>query len=123
MQLDAVVIPIRNLIEAAASRTIVQLQALHEEADWIARLSTAWEHWGSTPGGTVFSLNLTDQARLLAVGFHRLLERLVEADIRTVLLAFPRLATDPDYLFRKLSPVLRPTLTVEQARDAHSATF
>jgi hypothetical protein len=121
--LDAVIIPIRDLLEAAASRTILQLRALHEDTDWMTRLSTTWEHWGATPGGTIFSLNPIDQARLLAVGFHRLLERLVQADVPTVLLAFPRLATDPDYLFRKLSPMLRLEVTVEQARVAHAATF
>jgi hypothetical protein len=123
IQLDAVIVPVRDLTEAAASRTILQLQALHQEADWMARLSTTWEHWSSAPGGIVFSLNPIDQARLLAVGFHRLLERLVQADVPTVLLAFPRLALDPDYLFGKLSPVLPIEVPIERAREAHAATF
>ncbi|HEY2528582.1 MAG TPA: hypothetical protein VGJ20_11655 [Xanthobacteraceae bacterium] len=123
IQLDAVIIPVRDLTAAAASRTILQLQALHQEVDWMAQMSTTWEHWGSTPGGIVFSLNPIDQARLLAVGFHRLLERLVQADVPTVLLAFPRLASEPDYLFGKLSPVLPIEVPIERAREAHAATF
>lgn len=123
IELDAIVIPVRDLVEAAASRTIVQLQAVHQEHDGMARLSTTWEHWASTPGGTIFSLHPLDQARLLAVGFHHLLERLVQADVPTVLLAFPRFATDPDYLFSKLSPVLPLHISTEKAREAHAATF
>jgi hypothetical protein len=123
IELDAVIVPIRDLTEAAASRSILQLQALHQEADWMVQMSTTWEHWGSAPGGIVFSLNPIDQARLLAVGFHRLLERLVQADVPTVLLAFPRLVSDPDYLFGKLSPVLPIEVPIERAREVHAATF
>jgi hypothetical protein len=121
--LDAVVIPMRDLVEATASRTIVQLQAVHQENDHVARFANTWEHWGSTPGGVVFSLHPLDQARLLAVGFHRLLERLVKADVPTILIAFPRFATDPDYLLGKLSPVLPVRVSSEKAREAHAATF
>lgn len=123
IELDAVIVPVRDLTKAAASRTILQLQALHQEADWMVQMLTTWEHWGSTHGGIVFSLNPIDQARLLAVGFHRLLERLVQADVPTVLLAFPRLVSDPDYLFRKLSPVLPIEVPIARAREAHAATF
>jgi hypothetical protein len=123
IQLDAVIVPVRDLTEAAASRTIVELQALHQQADWMAQMSATWEHWALTPGGIIFSLNPIDQARLLAVGFHRLLERLVQADVPTVLLAFPRLVSDPDYLFGKLCPVLPIKVPIERAREAHAATF
>lgn len=123
IKLDAVIVPLRGLIEATASRTILQLQAVHQETGWMAQMSTTWDDWGSTPGGTVFSLNPIDQARLLAVGLHRLLERLVQADVPTVLLAFPRLVTDPDYLFGKLSPVMPFEVTIERAREAHAETF
>jgi hypothetical protein len=123
IRLDAVIIPMRDLIEATASRTIVQLQAAHQENDHMARFANTWEHWASTPGGAIFSLHPMDQARLLAVGFHRLLERLVQADVPTILIAFPRFATDPDYLLGKLSPVLPVRVSSEKAREAHAATF
>ena len=42
----------------------------------------------------------------LAVGFHQLLERLSHTDVPIVFLAFPRFTNDPDYLFRKLRPIL-----------------
>lgn len=73
--------------------------------------------------GTVFSVNPIDQARLLATGFHRLLERLAPTEIPVILLAFPKFATDPDYLFRKLRPVLPADISLTRARAAHAATF
>ena len=55
----------------------------------------AWESWGTTAGGTVYSLNPLDQARILAVQFQRLVQQLVEAEVpTTVFLAFPRLVED-----------------------------
>jgi hypothetical protein len=123
IQLDAVIVPVRSLTEAAASRTIMQLQELHLEAGWMAQMSTTWEHWGSAPGGTIFSLNPIDQARLLAVGFYQLLERLVQAEVPIVFLAFPRLVSDADYLFGKLSPVLPINVPIKRAQEAHAATF
>ncbi len=50
---------------------------------------------------------------------HRLLHRLVQADIPVVLLDFPRLARDADYLFGKLRRFV--PATVAQAREAHAA--
>jgi hypothetical protein len=47
----------------------------------------------------------------------------VQADVPTVLLAFPRLVTDPEYLFGKLAPVLPIEVTIERARRAHAETF
>jgi len=123
IKLDAVIIPIRDLIEAAASRSIVQLQAMHQNAEWLTQTTTTWEHWGAAPGGTVFSLNPIDQARLLSLGFHQLLERIAHKDVPTVLLAFPMAATDPDYLFRKLRSVLPAGISVTLAREVHAATF
>jgi hypothetical protein len=123
VRLDAVIVPLRDLVEAASSRTILELQQLHQNVSWMTQLQATWEHWGSTPGGVVFSLNPVDQARLLAVGLHRLLERLVEAEVPVILLAFPKYAGDADYLFRTLRPLLPPEISAERAREAHAQTF
>ncbi len=112
----------RNLTEAAASRCILELQAQHERFPWMAELERTWEHVAHTPGGMVFSTSPVDQARLLAVGLHHLLERLVKADIPLVFLAFPRLIEDPAYLYRKLQPVLPETISLEAGLAAHRAT-
>lgn len=121
--LDAAIVPVRDLVQATASRTIRQLQDRYQAVPWMTQMTTTWEHWGMTPGGSVVSLHPIDQARLLAVGFHRLIERLVQADVPIVLLAFPRFATDADYLYRKLVHLLPADIPIEQTRAVHAATF
>jgi SAM-dependent methyltransferase len=119
IRLDTVILPVRDLSEAAMSRSVVELQALHRAMPWMTELDQSWEMWGKTAGGVTFSLNPLDQGRLLAVGFHRLVERLVKADIPILFLAFPRMVEDWQYLFQKLRPVLPPTIDEHTARDAH----
>ena len=123
MRLDAVVIPTRELVEASASRSIVELQTMHHSFGWLADVDSPWEHWGTTPGGIIYSVSPVDQARLLAVGFHHLIERVVRADVPLVLLSFARLMTEPDYLFAKLRSWLPSDITVVRAREVHAATF
>jgi hypothetical protein len=118
IQLDGVIIPVRDLAQAAASRAILELRARHASVDWMDDLKT-WETWGVTAGGTLYSLNPIDQARILAVGFHKVIQLLVRHDIKIALLDFPRLIQDPDYLYGKLAPLLPATLTREAAIAAH----
>lgn len=118
--LDTVIIPLRNLVEAASSRVVIDFQSLHDSCEWLSDVQRTWEDWGHVPGGIVYSLNPMDQARLLAVGFHHLLERLVAAEIPIIFLSFPRMARDPDYLFHALSRVLPSDTTVEKARELHA---
>ena len=119
--LDAVFIPVRDLVQAAASRVIVERCAIYENAPWMARLESVWESWAETPGGVVYSLNALDQARILAIGFQRLVQRLVEVDVPIILLAFPRLVQDSEYLFRKIREFLPAHVTRETAEAAHRA--
>jgi len=123
ISLDAVLIPIRPLVEAAASRSMVQLQAMHQDAGWMTEVATPWEHLAAAPGGAIFSVSPVDQARLLAVGFHWLLERIVQTDVPVVLLSFPRLVTDPDYLFERIRKVLPVEVPLARAREVHAETF
>ncbi len=121
LHLDAVIIPVRNLAEAAASRCVLELQNIHAGLPWMSDLAQTWEHFDHTPGGVVYSLNPLDEARLLAVGFHHLLNHLVAADIPVILLAFPRFIEDPDYLFRKVFAVLPATITADRAAAGKAA--
>jgi hypothetical protein len=123
MRLDAVLIPTRELVEAAASRSIVQLQGMSRTNEWLSEVASPWEHWATTPGGAIFSVSPIDQARLLAVGFHHLIERLVRADVPVVLLSFARLVSDSDYLFAKLRNFLPGEISLDRAREVHAATF
>jgi hypothetical protein len=119
-RLDAVIVPVRDLGEVASSRMLVEMDAMHRAAPWLAQHGATWDSWGWSPGGAVFSLDPVDQARLLAVGFHRLIERLVAADIPIIFLSFPRMALDAAYLVRKLGAVIPRDVTEQAALAAHA---
>lgn len=119
IRVDAVIVPMRDLVEAAASRVVLEQRSIHQHSPWMAGLDRSWTAHGHTPGGVVYSLEPLDQARILAMGFHHLLERLVRADIPVRLLSFPRLVEDPDYLYDQLRPWLPGDLGREQARTVH----
>lgn len=119
--LDAAVIPVRNLEDAAESRAIVELRDIAEQDDFMTKFEQPWAHRGRTPGGMVYSLHPLDQARILALGFHHLIERLTAAEIPVLFLSFPRLVQDAAYLHAKLSPLLPMPVTPEAARAAHAS--
>lgn len=116
--IDALVLPMRDIVEAATSRVTLELRSrlahpgLHEE-------HTRWETWGTTPGGMVYALNPIDQARILAMGFHQVVHAFVKKQIPIVFLDFPRLIDDSDYLYDQLKPVFGHAVTREQAMEAH----
>jgi hypothetical protein len=122
VRLRTAIVPVRDLRDAASSRMILERRAIHAKAAWMAERDMPWESWGYTSGGAIFSLNPVDQARLLAVGFHHLMEKLITSDVPVIMLAFPRLVEDADYLFRALRSVLPEGTTIAQARVAHART-
>jgi hypothetical protein len=117
--IDAVLIPIRDLEDAASSRVILELQNIYEKSNWMLSMDQTWDEWGVTPGGVVYSLDPVDQERLLAVKFVRLIQSLVRANVKLVLLDFPRIVEDPVYLFSKLSDLLPAGIDVQLAMEAH----
>lgn len=119
LQLDAVVIPMRDLVEAASSRVINEYAARYNDPSTPAEC-TRWERWGATPGGVVYSLNPIDQARILALGFHGALFALVKRGVPLVFLDFPRFIEDPDYLYQQLQPYLPPGCSPDKAGAAHA---
>ena len=119
MAADTVIVPVRDLAEAAVSRSIIERRAIHQQAPWMTQCDRPWEEWGHVPGGVTYSLNPIDQGRLLAVGFHHLVQRLVAADIPIIFLAFPRFIEDAAYLYDKLQPVLPWGLDHQRAQAAH----
>lgn len=118
--IDALVVPVRGLAEAATSRCILELRAAHQAAPWLAEFDGTIDSWAATPGGVVYSLEPIDQARLLAVGFHNLIHAALLRDVPIVLLAFPRLVEDAEYLYERLAPVLGAGVGREQALAAHA---
>ena len=120
-KIDAFIVPVRDLVETATSRVVLEQRAIHEHNPWMAeRLDRSWETYGHTPGGLIYSLNPLDQARLLAVQFHRLVLKVSEASIPLVFPVFPRIATDWEYLHECLARILPPHVTAEMARSAHA---
>ena len=99
--IDAVLIPVRDLRDAASSRVILELRNIFEQAKWMLSFDETWHEWGQTPGGIIYSLDAVDQERLLAVKFAHLVQALVKRDIRLIFLDFPRIVEDPEYLFHK----------------------
>jgi hypothetical protein len=115
---DAVIIPMRSIVEAATSRSVNELRARYGSAT-LPNDCKQWESWGTTAGGIVYSLNPIDQARLLALGFHELLHALVKRNIPIVLLDFPRFVDDPYYLYEALRSILEGKLDQASALRAH----
>src|SRR5271154_4363814 len=116
LKVDAFIVPVRDLVEAATSRVVLEQRAIHQHNPWMAdQLDRTWETYGHTPGGAVYSLNPLDQARLLAVQFHQLVLKASEAGIPLVFPVFPRIATDWDYLYKCLRPILPSEITEDLA--------
>jgi hypothetical protein len=120
IKFDAAIIPVRDLREAAISRVTVERRAIHRDAPWMASQSTSWKTWGWPAGGVAFSLDPLDQERILAVGFHNVVQRLVHADVPLLFLSFPRLVRDSRYVYDKLRPLFPPHVTEEFALQAHA---
>ena len=120
IQVDAVIIPMRALVEAATSRVVNELRARLGNEGLPSEL-TRWHTWGSTPGGVVYSLNPIDQARLLSMGFHRVIHACVKKRIPLLFMEFPRFITDGEYLYEQLRPILN-GVDLSTAMLAHAQT-
>ena len=102
VRLDGLIVPIRDLREAAASRIIIELQNMHRSTPVIDELLVGWRDWGLTPGGMTYSFEPIDQARILGQSLHLLLEKALEHEIPIYLIKFPKFARDPMYLYKSL---------------------
>lgn len=89
-------IPVRKLEHAVQSRISVQERSLH-----------LLESRKSVPGGLWDSPKAENQQQVLTEKFYRLVYNLTLLSIPTTFLEFPRFAQDPEYLFAKLTPILK----------------
>lgn len=87
--IDHAIVPVRDLDSAAQSRIRIG------GAD------------GSRPGGLWKTADPAAQKAVLGEMFHRLMHTLAAHDIPFTLLLFPRLVTEPDYVYDKLGFLLR----------------
>lgn len=120
ISVDGVIIPMRDIVEAATSRVVNELRARYAN-EALPDDPNLWESWGTTAGGVTYSLNPIDQARLLALGFHELLNALVKHNIPVVFLDFPRFITDADYLYKQLQPLIGDKVEHAKSLFAHRA--
>ena len=118
INIEFLILPIRDLLDASKSR-VLQERIKVMDSPWVD-LPVA-EVSGDTPGGILYSLDPVDQARILAVGFHKLVHWATKNDIPIIFLDFPRFARDGDYLCDPLAPVLTAHCSPEQARKAFAA--
>lgn len=103
IEIDALILPMRDLMAAAKSRILQERTALSDKSE-IGPVSRNVA--GNTPGGVLYSLDVVDQARILGVGFFNVLQWAVMKDLPVFLLSFPRMVEDRDYLLRTLWPLL-----------------
>jgi len=118
---DHLLIPMRNLEDAAESRVMQDLAAIHRGggADEAWPPDSTWDTWGVVPGGITYSLEPLDQARILAVALHRQLEVAVRYEVPIIFLDFPRMVEDEAYAYRVLAPVIGEKVS----EDAFGETF
>jgi hypothetical protein len=102
--IDYAIIPMRTLEAAAESRRHVD------------RTSDRGQFAGfkDLPGGLWHTDDPSQQEAVFTRQFHKLLVGLAKSDARVILLHYPRLTQDPDYLLDKLRPLLgdRPFMDV-----------
>lgn len=108
--IDAVILPVRKLRHAAASRI------RQERAQQVARgLGHDRTVFADAPGGAIYAISIQDQERVLAVGQARLIEWCLANSVPLVLVHYPRLIHDGTYLVDALSSVLAPHCPVARA--------
>lgn len=96
--IDYAIIPIRTLEASAESRRHV------EKITDPGMVPPGNE----VPGGLWLTSDPTRQEEILARQLHKLLTGLAKTEARIILLHYPKLTQDFDYLFDKLQPVLGP---------------
>jgi hypothetical protein len=119
--IDAVILPMRDIVEAASSRVILEMRARYGDGRFVDDVCQ-WESWGLTPGGVVYSLNPLDQARILAMGFHQTIYALVRKNIPIYFVDFGHMIEDAKYLWTALEPILCKTTDRAGAIAAHART-
>jgi hypothetical protein len=117
--IDVLLVPVRELMAASTSRVLQERITMAEESPW-STLPPSEVH-GAVAGGAVYSLDPVDEARLLAVGFHRLIHWATASGIPLILLEFPRIVQDADYLVDTLWPWLGAHCQRDQALAAFAA--
>ena len=117
-QYDAFIIPIRAQVDAVISRTIQEryFRLLNEEGD-----SWLWNSWGTTPGGSLSDVSVAGVSKTLEAGLWVVLEKLASQGIQPMILNFPRIVIDFDYLWENIGPILSSRISESDARASFKA--
>ena len=111
--IDFAIVPMRVLEAAAESRRHVmrtsQGRPLRADGEGV-------------PGGLWHTTDPTQQESVLARQLHRLFVGLAKTDASIILLHYPRLTRDPDYLFAKLHPLLGGSVSLARFHQAFAST-
>jgi hypothetical protein len=91
----AALLPVRGLFEAAESRRRVYREARNRGMDTVLQAGSLWQ-----------TDDPSAQEQVLAAQLYKTIFPLLEHEVPVYLMAFPRLVTDPDYLFRRLEPLM-----------------
>lgn len=91
IKINAAVVPMRNLFNAAASRRRVYREAYNRGLDPVAQRGSLWH-----------TEKPEKQEEVLALQFYKTILPLVEFEVPIYFAEFPRFVRDPDYLFRTL---------------------
>lgn len=94
IRVERAIVPIRDLYSAAQSRRHV---TLHTDPSQAIQ--------GHIPGG-LFTNDPNEAEAIAARMLYNLMYTLAKHAVPTTLLMFPRLAEDPQYLYRELAPIL-----------------
>jgi hypothetical protein len=112
---SVLIVPIRDLENAAISRLVNDRAARHDDGTndyW------RWSDWGTVPGGAIYSTSVTEQERLLALGLWRLLDTASSRGMKVLIISFPRFVMDFEYLWGEISPYLEKRIDKSEAKTA-----
>ena len=102
-QYSAFIIPIRNLNEAALSRSVQERFAravLHENDHW------KWNSSAQFAGGAIYDTSMLGISQVLSKGLWSLIEALARAGIQPIIISFPRFAEDFCYLWDQIGDIV-----------------
>jgi hypothetical protein len=115
---DALILPVRDLMDAAESRVYQEVlhTADHPRGRWP---NAATAH---VVGGMIWPLEPLDQARILATIQYRIIQWAARNELPLYLLDFPRFVEDEQYLLDRLWPWLARHCDRERAGAAFTST-
>lgn len=119
IQIDAVIIPVGDIVQDVQSKITNELTAACLLNPWMQALDQTWEAWGTTSGGMITSFNPMDQARMMSLMFHRLVDKLVKNRIKIVFLHLPEALNDSQYVYSALKEFIPENFSEECAVSLH----